>query len=332
MIKNILIAVFAVGTLAGVASSSFLYLRYSSSRPIMRVGNEAITRKDFEERVEYAAGKAILTKMAYHKMIMQAAQKANAVPTEKDVDARIAEIERRTPAVLEEAKHNPVKMADLRQDILSDIAFENLRIKDVKLSDGDVAAYYAQNKAMFGVPAQAQTTVAVAQNSVDAETAKGLLSQGIKPETIARQPRLRVVGIDGFQINASQIPPELATRLNKAVFSMQEGDITSIPAGSSFLILRVNKRAVAGVPPLETVRPLVERMAKLGQAPPADVTLAKLYKDAPVVFEVDKYSAYFSDIQAKASENAPLGSGTNGIKKANNASATPSPIAAATRP
>lgn len=309
MIKNILIAVFAIGTLAGVTASSFLYMRYSSSRPIMRIGSEAITRKEFEERVEYVAGKAILNKLAYHKMIMQAAQKANVVPSSKEVDERIALIERRTPTVLEAAKHDTVKMNDLRQDILSDLAFENLRVKEVNLSDAQINDFYNKNKTGFGVPAQAQTTLVVTQNSVDAETAKGLLAQNIKPETIARQPRMAVVGVNGFQINPNQIPPELANRLNKAVFTMQEGDIAAFPAGNNFLVLRLNKRADAGVPSLDSIRPLVTRMAKLAVAPKPDVALAKLYKDAHVVFEVDKYSTYFSDIQAKMDEKAPLSSG-----------------------
>ena len=306
MIKNLLIALFAIGTLAGAAASSFLYLRYSSSRPIMRVGPDSITRKEFQERLEYTAGKPILNKIVYHKIILQAAQKAGVMATSADVDARIADIERRTPAVLEPAKHDPVKMADMRQDMLSDISFENLRIKTVNLSDGEIAAFYNQNKNLFGVPAQAQTTLVVAQNSTDADNAKGLLAQGIKPETIARQPRLAVVGINGFQINQNQIPPELADRLNKAVFSMREGDIVAVPAGTNFLVIRLNKRAVSGVPPLSSIRPLVSRMAKLAQAPPQDAFLAKLYKDAGVVFEVGKYSDYFADVQAKADEKPAL--------------------------
>ena len=173
MIKNLLIVLFAIGTLAGAAASSFLYLRYSSSRPIMRVGGDVITRKEFQERVEYAAGKPVLNKIVYHKIILQSAKKAGVLANDKDVDARIADIDRRTPGVLEAARRDPIKMAEMRGDMLSDISFENLRIKSVNLSDAEIKTFYDQNKNLFGVPDQAQTTLVVAQNSVDAETAKG---------------------------------------------------------------------------------------------------------------------------------------------------------------
>ncbi len=334
MIKNILIVLLALGTVIGLGTSAFLYQRFSSSRPIMTIGSDKVTRKEFEDQLEYENGKTILNKLAFRKIILQAAKKANVVPTEKEVDARIAEIERRQPTLLDAAKRDEAKMGELRQDIKSNLAFENLRIKDVKLAPGDVERFYAENKAAFGVPTQVQTTLVVARNGVDASTAKDLLAQNVKPEVIARTPRLSVVGLNGFEFNAAALPSGIAAQLQKTVFAMREGDTASIAAGPAFgnqfpdahIIVRLNKRAVAGVPPLPTVLPLATRMAKMAQAPAPDETLAKLYKDANVVFEMDKYSAYFSDVEERSRQQAPAPK----KKVANNGASAP--VAANARP
>lgn len=297
----VLLALVAVGSLA---ANVLLFQRYSTRRPLMRIGSEVITRKEFQDALEYQAGKAVLNKIAYAKIVMQAAKKAGVTPTDKDVDARIAEIERVNPALLAGAKQDVVKMQQMKQDIATDLALENLRVQGVTLSDAEVAAYYKQNAKQFALPAQARTTVVVAQNAVDAATAAELLRRDVKPDTIARQPRLSVVGVGGFSPDWSRLSPKTTQQLSSAVFKLKPGGVATVPLGKEFVVVKVSKQISAGVPALGNIKERVVRNAKLQKAPTPTAMLAKLYKDAGVTFEVDRYSSYFDEIR-QLSEQSP---------------------------
>ena len=297
--KTAIIALLSLALIGALAGDFLQYQRYSSSRPILRIERDSISRKEYQDRLDFLYGKTVLNKLAYGKMIHAAAVKAGVAPTEKDIDARIGEMQRHNPQALGEAKRDPTRMLMLREDIASDIGFENLRLVGVTATDAEVQAFYDKNKAAFGLPEQVETTLVVAQNAVDAATAKGLLEQGMSPETISRQPRLRVVGRGGFTL-PPDLPPALSATLNQTVFHMKAGQVAIVPAGDSYLILRMNRENLPGTPPLDQIKPRVARLCKLAKAPPPEQTLAQVYRDSTVTFEVDKYAPFFSDIQAAA--------------------------------
>lgn len=302
--KNILIVLLALVAIGSLIGNVFLYQRYSTQRPIMRIGSEEISIKDYRDRLDFEYGKAVLNKMAYSKLVMQEAKKAGVLPTDEDIKKRIAEIQRRNPKALEDAAKIPGKMKELEQNLTADIALENLTIKDVKISDAALKDFYSKNKAMFAVPTQAKTTIVVAQNAVDAATASTMLKdKTIEPRVIANQPRLAVVGLNGFQPNWSAIPKEMQEKLAKTIFNTPAGSVATVKAGDIFFVARVEGIANSGVESFEKIKPTVERAAKLKAAPPQLAVLARLYKNANVSFEVDKYSQFFKDIEDFAKTN-----------------------------
>ncbi|GAB4460767.1 MAG: peptidyl-prolyl cis-trans isomerase [Armatimonadaceae bacterium] len=308
--KKVLVALLALVAVASIAGNFLLYQRYSTSRPLMKIGEEAILVRDYRNQIDYEHGKAVLNKMAYQMLVMQEAKKAGVTPTEEDVDRRIADIRRRTPKALEEADGNKTKMEQLRKSLLADIALENLTIKDVKLSDAELRAFYNKNKQAFRVPTQARTTIVVAKNDVDAATAVKLLKdKSITPSTIATQRGLSVVGVNGFQPNWNAVPAGVQQQLSQKIFNAPVGGVTTVPVSKDlFLIARVDSRENDGVEPFDKVKPNVERLAKLTKAQPQLVVLAELYDKADVSFEVGKYAEYFKDMEALAKEaakNAP---------------------------
>jgi foldase protein PrsA len=307
--KKFLVILLVLVAITSVAGNVLLYKRYSTQRPLMHIGSESIKIKDYRDQVDYQAGKAVLNKMAYAMLILQEAKKANLIPTEDDIAKRLATIERRVPKALEAARSDAQKMAELKRDLTTDIALENLTIKDVKVTDAEVRAFYAKNKALFQVPAQARTTIVLAQNDVDAKTAASLLNNpSMTPDIIANQPRLRVVGVNGYKVDWNAVPTRTQEELARAIFAAKVKQVTTVRAGTAFLVARVDGRETSGIEPFEKVRPTVERLAKLKKAPSGPVVLARLYKGANVSFEIGKYAEYFSDIEkfAKDAETAPV--------------------------
>ena len=117
--------------LAGALAGNFLqYQRYSTSRPLLRIGNDVVTRKAYQDKLEFAYGKPILNELVFQKILVDTATKQGVAPTEADIDARIKDITRRNSAALAEAERDPTKMAQVRQNLAANIALvrENARV------------------------------------------------------------------------------------------------------------------------------------------------------------------------------------------------------------
>jgi hypothetical protein len=307
--KKLLLALLLSVTTASIAGNVLLYNRYSSRRPLLRTADGVeVTRKEYQDIIDYKFGKQVLNKLTYEKIIRHAAEKAGVMPTEKDVDARLEGVRRRSPQVLERLKNDPARMAELRSDTLTELALENLRIRDVTVTDAEAKAHLAKNANTFAVPLQVRTTLAVAPNQVDAAAAAKMLRQKIPLDVIARRPRIRVAGVGGWDPDWSLFPPAAAQKLGAAARSLKPGGVTIVPIADYFFILRMDGRTEGGTPSYASVQEEVKRAVKLKKAPGAQETLARLYREAGVTFEVDKYAAYFEDIRSyseKSNKEAP---------------------------
>jgi len=294
-----ILAVVAVLSLIG---NALLYMRYSSARPVVTVGGDVITKKQYQDQLEHQAGQQVLSKMVFNKLVAQAAARAGVTPTAQDVDAQIKEIERRSPQLLAPYSQDPAKMAEVREDLQSAIALENLRIKDVAMTPAQVAAFYAKNRAKFALPQQVQATTVVTENAVDAATATDLLRQKTPPDVLARQPRLHVVGANGYNPDMTTLPVATRQQVSKFVNAAKVGDIKTFPLAAAhqkptFLTFQVTKSSRETLPPLAQIRTQVERQARLERAPAPQAEMARLYQAAKPTFNSDRYSAYFDALQ-----------------------------------
>lgn len=294
--KPIVTGTFAALAALSMTANALMYLRYSSSRPVVTVGSQVITKKDYQDALDYQTQGAVLKKLVLADLINQAATKAGVMPTDADVDARVAQIRRKNPAELAASDQDPGRMAALRQDLRTQIALENLQMQGVTVTDADVASFYAAHKDLFKLPQQVKTTLVLAESSVDASSAASLLRQNIAPDVIARQPRLQVVGMNGCQINWNAVPAVMNTKISAVVLHMKPGDTETIRLGKDYLVVRAMKSDQAGVPPLDQIRPAVTRLTQLEKGTPSWAEVAKLYQTMRPQFAVTKYAAYFSDL------------------------------------
>jgi hypothetical protein len=296
--KKFLVSMLCVVTVGSLAANFLIYKRLTRHRPLMRIGNDAILVKDYQEAIDTEYGKPVLTRLAYALVIQQAAKKAGVMPTDAELDAELKKIERRNPRMLEAAKRDPYRNKQLRETVITQMALDNLRIKDIKVSDTEAAAYYAAHKKSFALPIQASTTVAVAMNPVDARTAESLLAQkDMTLDVIARQPRLGVIGMNGFNPDWRSLPPDSRERIGNAVLALKPGQVTIVPVDGVYFVARSDRKAEATIPPFAKIQKEVVRAARLTKAPTSGQMLAQLYHDAKVTFEVEKYSVFFQEIE-----------------------------------
>lgn len=298
--KSFSARILAVIALLSLTANVLAYYRYTTSRPLVTVGGEAVTRKQYQDQLEHQAGQQVLNKLVFTKLVAQAAAAASVTPSAKDVDARLATIQRQAPQLLAPYSADPTKMAEFRDDLATDLALENLRIKDVALSPADVAAFYARHKAEFALPQQIKTATVVTASAIDAATAEDLLRQHQPYDVIGRQPHLSVVGVNGYNPPLeSALAPAVKKQISDFVRRAPVGGVKTFRQGASFLTFQVTKSSPAAIPPLSAIRDQVEHAARLAQAPTPQEEMARLYQADPPKFQydADKYSGYFSVVQ-----------------------------------
>ena len=295
--KSVTARIFAAIAVVSIIVNVLLFFRWSPSRPVVTVGQDVITKKEFQNQLEYEGGQAVLTKLVFASLVSQAATRAGVMPTAADVEDRVQSIRRRAPQVLAPYEQDSVKMGLFRQDLATNMGLENLRIRNVALTPAQISSYYAGHQADFALPQQTKTSVVVTLNAVDAATAAELLRENDPPDLIARQPRMKVVGIGGYNPDMSILSPELRQQTSDWARNAAIGALKTFQIGSFYLTLKVTGKLPGETPPLDQIRGRVEREARLALAPSQADELARLYRDAKPSFNSDKYAAYFAAIQ-----------------------------------
>ena len=311
--KSVTARIFAAIAVVSIIVNVLLFFRWSPSRPVVTVGQDVITKKEFQNQLEYEGGQAVLTKLVFASLVSQAATHAGVMPTAADVEDRVQSIRRRAPQVLAPYEQDSVKMGLFRQDLATNMGLENLRIRNVALTPAQISSYYAGHQADFALPQQTKTSAVVTQNAIDAATAGDLLRENDPPDLIARQPRMRVVGIGGYTPDLSILSPALRQQTSEWVRAAGVGAIKTFQTGSFYLTLKVTGKLSGETPPLDQIRGRVEREARLALAPSQAEELARLYQSAKPAFNSDKYAAYFAGFQQAPAASNP------GKKTADNA-------------
>lgn len=300
--KKFALPILAAVTVIALFSTLLTYLRWAPRRPLVTVGDQVISKYDYQAALDKQAGKIVLNKLVYTSLVRQAAAKAGVMPTSKDMDTRIADLSRRNPQIAQQA-NDPVNGRSFRDDLLTDLALENLRVKNVSASDAEIQTFYNRNKAAFTLPSQVQTTMVVTQYANDASTAEHLLQQNVSPDVIARQPRLKVAGVNGFNVNMAALQPGVRENIGKTVLAMKANQVKTLPVQQFFLTFKVKKSDAASTPPLSQIRDQAARQVKLLKADSPQATIAALYQQSQPKFAVEKYSAFFSDVQQFNAQN-----------------------------
>ena len=278
-------------TAAALAGMALMYFRFTPARPLVTIGKHVIQRREFQEKLESAAGQSVLTKIVFADLVRQAAVKAGEMPTASQVDARLADMQRQGQAL-------PAgeTASSLREDATLDMAMENLRIAGIAVTPVEIAQVYSKNKARLIQPAQVQSILVVAPSSFGAQNAVTLLSQGKTAAQVAAVPEMHVDGENNFHINLASLPLPLHKKIVQSALDMKPGQITSVPVGTGFLVIKCLQKTPARLPSLPEIQEKLTRAVKLQKAPSTSVELAKLYKANKPSFDMDRYATYFSSI------------------------------------
>ena len=290
-LKMALAIALALAVLAVVAAV-VIFFRFSTTRPLVTVGSRTISKREYQAVLDQQAGKKVLGDMVYGELIRQAAAKTNLLPAAAEVDARMALIGQHNPQAAQ-ASVASLGLPGFREQVTTTLALENLRMQGLSASPAEIARFYAAHQIGFRQQGHSEVALIQTGSPTDAQTAAQLLRQGVDPRVIAKQPSFHLNGYNGFSLDTRQPAAQEAL---KSVTSMKAGDVQTHPFGKQFLTVKMMSQKAARVQPLSEVQPQVSRLVRLEKAPPADVVVARLYKANPPVFALDKYVAYFDDV------------------------------------
>lgn len=283
--RNAYAAIVTIVAVVSLIGNFLLYNRYSSQRPLITVNDQVIRRKDLDDRLDYMYSNGILRQMIYSDLVMQAAQKEGVVPTEADVDKAFDQIKRTSPAIISNAEKLDPTLVYFRQALKTNLALNNLRAKDVQVSDQEVEAFYQEHRPQFALPQQTEAILVVASDQVGAQTAQRLLGNNVAPAVIAETRGLRVIGVN------APVSGTMPTAVSQQLLAAKPGQICTIPVGGAYLVGKITKVTPQQIPTLDQIRPQVEMAVRLTKAPPPAKYLEQLRENAKIVANTGKYAA-----------------------------------------
>jgi len=71
-------------------------------------------------------------------------------------------------------------------------------------------------------------------------------------------------------------------------------------------VIRADSRGASGHQPFASVKEFASRLCRLQKAPSPAITLARLFRDANVQFEVTKYAAFFQEMEDETKKLAVI--------------------------
>lgn len=308
VIGKLAIAGVCIVAALSICANVLLFYRWSDRRPVVTFdNNRSISKIAYLDALDSKDQGAVLKQLVYRAIVSDAAAKAGLTPTSKEIDDRLAQVQRESPQLLQGDGTNPTDVAENRADMAAAVALDKLRFRGIACSDAEARAFYAQHQALFLLPRQSMAVLVVAKNPVDSATAERLLRTGARPDAIAQAPGLLVSGLNGFTINMQALPPTTAQQIEQTVYSMPVGSVKTFAMGQYYLSVRLEGRNAARVPTLAEVRDQVVRDVMNQKAPSVPDELALIYQAAHVQFSVEKYAPYFDDVRTFNTNGSPKG-------------------------
>ncbi len=226
-------------------------------------GIDAATPEGRRQRQEIA--RIVLDQLIDQRLILQQARLHNALPSEADVDAQVAEIRRTFPTEADfqaALAQRRLTLADLRARLRSSLAVRTLatRVTPVTVSDEEVARYFREHRSEFDRPEQVRVRHILLDDPRMAELVLGRLRRGELFENLAREysrdADSRERGGDLGWVSRGQLVPEF----EQVAFSLQPGQVSGIVRTQyGYHLIQVLQRRPAVAATLDEVREQVRQ-------------------------------------------------------------------------
>ena len=268
--------VFLLGLGVGIGG---LLLAQRAHSVVATVNGVPIRDRAFYHRLELAAGPQVLQQMVNEEMQIQFAAKLGVLPTDAEVEAKLAQA-RKQPNFAQSLAASRQTEDDLRHSLLANMAQAAVMTKGVTVTDADVQAFYNHNTdksnptARYYRPEATQVAVIVtptqqAQNQALAALAAGT-SFAQAAANFSTDPSKARGGLLAPLLRGRSMVSKIP-KLETLLFQMQVGQQRNgVKIGSNWWIIRCVGHSPAIIQPFSAVKDEAREGAMLAKGLPVN--------------------------------------------------------------
>jgi parvulin-like peptidyl-prolyl isomerase len=197
---------------------------------IVSVNGANITKDQFYSRLEKAAGAQVIRAMVGEELVLQYARQNNMLPTEQQVEARLAE-EKKKPNYKETLARTRLTESDLKRAFRISLAQAAVLNQGVTVTDPEIRRFYERNvdkknpNARYYTPETIQIAVIVTRTEEEAKKAR----QQLRLKSWAAV--VKEFSVDMSKANNGLLPPTLRGRTRASKIAGLEDDLFRMKVG-----------------------------------------------------------------------------------------------------
>lgn len=177
--------------------------------------------------------RVVLDQMIEQRLILQKARQVNALATDAQIDAQLAEIKRNFPSEADfqgALAQRGLTVNALRDRLRTNLTVQNLvgKVTSVSVTDAEVERYFRQHRREYDQPEQVRASHILLESDAEARFVLARLRRGDKFEDLARQyskdPGSKEQSGDLGFVSRGQLVGEF----EKAAFTLRPGQVSGI--------------------------------------------------------------------------------------------------------
>lgn len=177
--------------------------------------------------------RVVLDQMIEQRLILQKARQVNALATDAQIDAQLAEIKRNFPSEADfqgALAQRGLTVNALRDRLRTNLTVQNLvgKVTSVSVTDAEVEQYFRQHRREYDQPEQVRASHILLESDAEARFVLARLRRGDKFEDLARQyskdPGSKEQSGDLGFVGRGQLVGEF----EKAAFTLRPGQVSGI--------------------------------------------------------------------------------------------------------
>lgn len=268
-------------------------IRWQSSPPavgendvIAIVGDEKIDADEWLSELKDEYGDTVLQKMIDRILVEKEAERLGIKITDDELNLELAHI-RQDYGMEPDMSGNPadIPVERLKKELRYTMLLEELAMKDVHITDAEIAQYYEQNQEYYTEPEQVYLHQIIVETRDDAEQVIREFKDGTGFASLAAEWSIDVLyagnGGEVGWITKEDIYIDPA--ILETAFEMEKDEISDpIPVDQGYAVIRITDHKDAYVKPLEEVKRDIKRELGLFEAQPIPQILEELRQKAGV--------------------------------------------------
>ena len=225
MIAGITASVILV---AGIAGGAYAYVK---SQTVASVDGERITKEELYDTLVGVYGESAVDNLVTKVVIDKEADKRNVKVKDSEIDDEVATYEESyggEEGLKSALEASGLTLADLKEDIETNIKIEKLMAKDIEITEDEVKSYYEENKSNFDTPESIEVSHILVEDKETAQEILDKLKAGEDFAELAKEYSTDTATAEKGGELGFITSGEMVEEFEKAAFALKVGEISDI--------------------------------------------------------------------------------------------------------